>query len=533
MEPYEKEDKDIFFGRDREIEALYQMTFQTNLILVYGMSGTGKTSLIKCGLANQFDSSDWFEIFIRRQENVNKAMVRELKHQDKQHSFESDFAVIDMVRSLYLDYLRPIYLIFDQFEELFILGTQEEQLSFIKSIKPLINKPDIPTKIIIVIREEYLAHLSEFEKQIPHLFEKRIRIEPMTRLNAIQVVQNTARSKAFNIQLTPPAVAEMIIDSVTEGHGNIQLTYLQVLLDKLYRMAYDRQPTPIIFDEALIREVGQIDDVLSDFLEEQLVVFAREVDNKDAATRFLKAFVSEKGTKISVSRELLDDLLPNMSAAKIEIYLHFFTNRRILKPLDNQQYEIAHDSLAEKVFRAKVKGIIMPKAVVSKDAPTTPFAGFQPYNRDRAQFFHGRGLEIQDLFDKVINELQIRTTLVFGPVGVGKSSLVLAGLIPRLQTLAKIQYIKCSRTFIENANIQYMLSHPPDKNAKTSEILDIAFQREREQPKPNERKIVIFDQFEEFYIWISDPEYLQGFLCTCQTPPRFKAKYRYYFCCSG
>ena len=42
LDAYNKADTDIFFGRDEEVEALYQMTFQSDILLVYGASGTGK-----------------------------------------------------------------------------------------------------------------------------------------------------------------------------------------------------------------------------------------------------------------------------------------------------------------------------------------------------------------------------------------------------------------------------------------------------------------------------------------------------------
>ena len=54
LDAYDSQDKEIFFGREEEIEQLYKLIFQTNLMLVYGQSGTGKTSLIQCGLANRF-----------------------------------------------------------------------------------------------------------------------------------------------------------------------------------------------------------------------------------------------------------------------------------------------------------------------------------------------------------------------------------------------------------------------------------------------------------------------------------------------
>ena len=79
LDAYEKEDKDIFFGRDAEVEQLYDLVFQSNLTLVYGESGTGKTSLIQCGLANRFAQSDWFNVYVRRQEDINQSLLETLK----------------------------------------------------------------------------------------------------------------------------------------------------------------------------------------------------------------------------------------------------------------------------------------------------------------------------------------------------------------------------------------------------------------------------------------------------------------------
>ena len=42
LDSYTKEDKNIFFGRDQEIEELYQKVFENKTLLVYDVSGTGK-----------------------------------------------------------------------------------------------------------------------------------------------------------------------------------------------------------------------------------------------------------------------------------------------------------------------------------------------------------------------------------------------------------------------------------------------------------------------------------------------------------
>ena len=78
LDSYTKDDRDIFFGRDREIEEMYQKVFESKILLVYGISGTGKTSLINCGLANKFEDSDWLPVYVRRGRNILDSLEREL-----------------------------------------------------------------------------------------------------------------------------------------------------------------------------------------------------------------------------------------------------------------------------------------------------------------------------------------------------------------------------------------------------------------------------------------------------------------------
>ncbi len=58
--------------------------------------------------------------------------------------------------AIYRKHFKPVYLIFDQFEELYVLGSKEEQRNFIQNVKEIL-KAEQPVKIIIAIREEYLG----------------------------------------------------------------------------------------------------------------------------------------------------------------------------------------------------------------------------------------------------------------------------------------------------------------------------------------------------------------------------------------
>jgi AAA+ ATPase superfamily predicted ATPase len=234
LDPYELKDKAIFFGRDEEIERLYEMVFETNILLVYGPSGSGKTSLIQCGLAAQFKRTDWFEIFIRRRDNINQSLKQAMVERARTE-LPDGASLSERVESLFLDYFKPIYLIFDQFEELYILGDEKERAHFIQQIAELVES-DLNCKIIIVMREEYIAQLYDFEKQVPQLFEKRLRVEPMNFTNVATVIKGT--TSQFNILLEDQEdTIQRIIENISDQKSGVQLSYLQVYLDRLYREA--------------------------------------------------------------------------------------------------------------------------------------------------------------------------------------------------------------------------------------------------------------------------------------------------------
>ncbi|MCB0634640.1 MAG: ATP-binding protein, partial [Lewinella sp.] len=222
LDAYTKEDKDIFFGREDEVEQLYDLVWQSHLTLVYGQSGTGKTSLVKCGLANRFFESDWFDLHVRRSENINISLRRNLKRYEiverpeqgtlkerlmrkrqdvvrtRRTEQEADNEIIRLLRHIYKHYLKPIFLIFDQFEELYILGNREEQHAFYQTIAEILDSENY-CRVIIIMREESIAQLYDFERVVPSLFDKRLRVEPMSRFKTKEVISRTAEKFAIGM----------------------------------------------------------------------------------------------------------------------------------------------------------------------------------------------------------------------------------------------------------------------------------------------------------------------------------------------
>ncbi|MEQ1745727.1 MAG: ATP-binding protein [Saprospiraceae bacterium] len=380
LDAYAREDSDIFFGRNDEIENLYEMVFQSDLLLVYGASGTGKTSLIQCGLANKFQTHDWLPLFIRRGSNLNQAFANELETAGGTLA-EADNNALDWLdddlsnetsasaatktlsplarrlRAIYLRHFKPVYLIFDQFEELYVLGDKKEQDKFIESVQEIL-RVEQPVKIIISIREEYLGYLYDFERAVPELLRKKLRVEPMNLDKVQTVITSVGQLPNSNVRLETgqeAAIANQIFEKIRGGATSltIELPYLQVFLDKLYLHATgdEHRQADALLSLDTLKKIGNIGDVLRDFLDEQVLLIARALDQKpDAIWRILSPLVTLDGTKEPLSGPDLCNRRPEMAPALIDSTLQALVKGRILRFTEhNQRYEIAHDSLAKQI----------------------------------------------------------------------------------------------------------------------------------------------------------------------------------------
>ena len=74
LDAYQEQDRTVFFGREKETADLYEALSGVKHLLIYGPSGAGKTSLIECGLRNQFSITDWYAITVRRRDNINRTV---------------------------------------------------------------------------------------------------------------------------------------------------------------------------------------------------------------------------------------------------------------------------------------------------------------------------------------------------------------------------------------------------------------------------------------------------------------------------
>jgi WD40 repeat protein len=119
------------------------------------------------------------------------------------------------------------------------------------------------------------------------------------------------------------------------------------------------------------------------------------------------------------------------------------------------------------------------------DLPLSPFKHLAPFTRADAPVFFGRGREIRELYEEVTRPEGAPLVLLFGATGAGKSSLLAAGLQPRLEASHQVLYLRRDRAFGLAGTLARALG---------DEDVDTAWRRKEAAGKP---LAVILDQAEE------------------------------------
>jgi len=341
LDSYGKEDAATFFGREPETDELYARCTHAQTLVIYGRSGTGKTSLVQCGLRSRFDESDWLPITIRRGTDLNESLIAELRNASLTTSKSND--PLELVRNVYLDHFVPVYLLFDQFEEIFIFGDQEEQQQFISTVRTLIDQEQ-HVHLLFITREEYLAQFTVFEEQVPSILEHRMRVERMPRRRAVDVVEKLCAAEAIP---TENGFATALMDRLNTDGGGVELSYLQVMLDQCWKKREGEEP----FSVALLERIGQLEDVLGDLVDDQI----RQCADPRKTEALLKAFVSDQGTKRPLTDPEAEGWMKATGQAleptDLQRLLQELVDRRLLTERDESgRHELRHDALAARIF---------------------------------------------------------------------------------------------------------------------------------------------------------------------------------------
>lgn len=267
-------DRSFFAGRGEEIEDLLRLVRRDTLTLLYGVSGLGKTSLVQAGLFPAVREENILPVPIRldylegalplSHQILNAITTAAIAARVEAPQPRPDETLWEYFHregnhfwSARNDLVTP-FLAFDQFEEFFTLGRETparaaQANAFILEFADLVeNRPPAtlrddpsrakefnfkptPLKVLLAMREDYLADLDRIRSHFRALGQNRLRLLPMGEKQARQVI-------ALGASLLAPGVEDRIVQYVAGGAGDAdEITVAPALLSLVLRELNERR----------------------------------------------------------------------------------------------------------------------------------------------------------------------------------------------------------------------------------------------------------------------------------------------------
>jgi WD40 repeat protein len=287
--------------------------------MLYGDSGTGKSSLVNAGLLPEAMELGMHPERLRVQPRRGEQLVLEpialsddeddtlpsvlaTARDETTRTVLSPDAFARRVRTA-CEQTRPL-LIFDQFEELVTLFDTPEAEALQREVVELIVElihGDLPVKVLLVFREDHLGRVNELLAECPDLIDQALRLSPPGRDALATVIRGPfERNPGQFAHELSPALAERLRAMLGErfGSGDVSLSEVQTVCLRLWQSS---DP------DALLAQRG-IQGLLEDYLGEALGAFPPDV--RRAAVALLAQMVTSAGTRNVISADDLMDRVP-------------------------------------------------------------------------------------------------------------------------------------------------------------------------------------------------------------------------------
>ena len=387
----------LFFGRDREIHELLHQILSTNLLVLYGKSGLGKTSLLQAGIYPRLREDNFLPLKIRLNDQKQKPLDLFFQSIDEQCQ-NDDIDYTSGERTSLWEFFKTVLflrgeslqlpvLVIDQFEELFTLQDDSRRAVIAQELADLTSTrlpekirakrrageqlaySDRPpeVKIILVLREDYYGILQELIGPIPTILEQRYWLTAFNERQARTAMQEPAlvpdehlfTTKIFRYESN---TINKMIKFLKGRSGIIEPFQLQILCQYVEQQVRQRQAnnqSQVIVDESYLGDGNSIQIIMKNFYKDSVQKIPTKRQQERTYQLCEEGLLNHQGQRLSLEEgELKKDYRISSET------LNTLVDTRLLRKearLESFYYEISHDSIAQSI--AKNRPFRMPKYV--------------------------------------------------------------------------------------------------------------------------------------------------------------------------
>jgi len=378
-------ERKLFFGRDRERDELLHQILSTNLLVLYGKSGLGKTSLLKAGLFPLLRARDFLPLTVRLHDQNRPPL--ELFFQAITARCEKDnidytpgdtsslwefFKTVLFLRGQALQL--PV-LVIDQFEEIFTLQDDRRRAAITQQLADL-TSPCLPekirakrrageqlpysdrppeVKILLVLREDYYGLLQELIGPIPTILEQRYWLTAFDERQARAAIEKPAQVLDPHLFNTNPFhyeanIVDRMIQFLQGRDGIIEPFQLQILCQDIEQKVRQKQSdgkNEILVNESYLGDDRSMEMVLQNFYIDSVRNISTKRQHKRIYRMCKEGLLNHQGQRLSLEESELKRIY-KVNSETLEDLLDVRLLRKEPR-LDSFYYEISHDSIARSV----------------------------------------------------------------------------------------------------------------------------------------------------------------------------------------
>jgi formylglycine-generating enzyme required for sulfatase activity/energy-coupling factor transporter ATP-binding protein EcfA2 len=346
LDSFSREDADIFFGREREINEIVTKLSYLKTLILYGKSGSGKTSLINAGLIPRLEQNLFNPIYVRIYSNP-LIVTQEAIKKSQNVKIQNSFALKTIVDKIYKKNNQKIILFFDQFEELYTSYSNAELQvkEFTEQLIYTVQNSSNELTVVFSLREDFLHEMHDIEQQLQINHNNKYRIHNLSEKNAAEAILLPLAS--FTDIQTDENIEKYIINELKNIDDAVYPPQLQIVCSKLFESCY-KNDNKISF--SLLHSLGDVKRILSQYVNDIL----EELDYRErtVARVILVAMVTSHRTKIPISKEMLfnEIKLKEKNGTTIENSFSYLVKMRLINTTGDNYYELAHEYIINQVY---------------------------------------------------------------------------------------------------------------------------------------------------------------------------------------
>lgn len=377
LQPYAEEQRDFFFGRERERRIIAANLYASPLSVLYGASGVGKSSILQAGVAADLRRAPRTAVVYFNEWHDDSFLLR-LKRQcldavgaaSGQTAAGDPTAPLDeLLAALQERFQGNILILLDQFEEYFLYHPEEETAhTFDAELARSVNRDDLRASVLIALRDDWLARLDRFRARIPNLLGNTIRLAHLNTAAAEDAIRGPLavwndRHPGSDAGIDEPLVEAIIRDvrtgsvslSQLAGLGEakargerdeIETAFLQLVLTKLWDAEHQAGASVLRLDT--YNTLGRASRIVQVHLNDLLDRLTE--DEREGCARIFPYLVTPSGSKIAHETSDLVSFAKRPRAAT-ESLLGTLTGQRVLRRIAQpERFEIFHDVLAPAIL---------------------------------------------------------------------------------------------------------------------------------------------------------------------------------------